>query len=48
MTPTASLTVNDPNRAFGAVMSFGFDGQSFGFGGQYWYWFSAGVPAAGS
>lgn len=19
-----------------------------GFGGQYWYWFSAGVPAAGS
>lgn len=48
MTPTASLTANDPNRAFGAVMSFGFDGQSFGFDGQYWYWFSAGVPAAGS
>lgn len=48
MTPTANLAANDANRALGAVMSFGFDGQSFGFSGQYWYWFSAGVPAAGS
>jgi hypothetical protein len=48
MIPTANLTANDATRAFGAVMSFGFDGQSSGFGGQYWYWFSAGVPAAGS
>ncbi len=48
MTLTANLTASDANRAFGAVMSFGFDGQSFGFGGQYLYWFCAGVPAAGS
>lgn len=45
MTPSPTQTCSSFSRASGAMESCGFGGQ---FGGQYWYWFSAGVPAAGS
>lgn len=47
MTPSLAQTTNVLNRAPGAATS---DCVGFGdgFGDQYWYWFSAGVPAAGS
>jgi hypothetical protein len=43
MTPKLSLPLAVSYRAPRAVAAHG-----AGFGGQYWYWFSSGVPAAGS
>jgi hypothetical protein len=43
MTPSQHTTANACDRTPRAVMVRG-----VGFGGQYWYWFSSGVPAAGS
>ncbi|MCE9681357.1 hypothetical protein [Halomonas alkalisoli] len=49
MTPSPTQTCSSFSRAPGAVESRGCGGQFGGkFGDQYWYWFSAGVPAAGS
>ncbi len=43
MTPNLAQSSRFFNRVSGAGKTRG-----LGFGGQYWYWFSAGVPAAGS
>ena len=43
MTPSLAQPSNFFYRAPSAVQLRGFS-----FGDQYWYWFSAGVPAAGS
>lgn len=46
MTPSLAKPSNSFNRTPGAVE---LGGVGLGdFGDQYWYWFSAGVPAAGS
>ncbi len=42
MTPNRHSTAIACNRAPCAAA------PGVGFGGQYWYWFSAGVPVAGS
>ncbi|WP_269320556.1 hypothetical protein [Billgrantia saliphila] len=43
MTSTSNRHANAWHRATSAAFSRG-----AGFGGQYWYWFTSGVPAAGS
>ncbi|WP_267956409.1 MULTISPECIES: hypothetical protein [Halomonadaceae] len=43
MTPKPHTNLAVAYRAPSAVAAHG-----VGFGGQYWYWFSIGVPAAGS
>ncbi|EWG98029.1 hypothetical protein Q427_32765 [Halomonas sp. BC04] len=47
MTPSLAQSSRFFNRVSGAVKSCGL-GLGGQLGGQYWYWFSAGVPAAGS
>lgn len=43
MTPKQRTNLAVTYRTPRAVAALG-----VGFGGQYWYWFSTGVPAAGS